>query len=110
MIQILKELTIINSARNTNIGALHENEIDPTQVVFTKYGIDSVQFVTSDRYYASLPSEYEEMYIEIEKQLETQKEELTEKKRINDSLELAKKNNKSPIKKKSVKKSNDSLQ
>ena len=99
MIEILKELTIINSARNTNVSALRENEIDPTAMVFKKYGIDSVQFVTSDRYYASLPAIYEGMYKEIEAQLDSQKQILVEEKRIKDSMDLAGKANGSPFKK-----------
>jgi len=101
MITILKELTVINSAKKTNAGVLHDYNIEPTVNVFTKYGVDSVQFVISDRYYASIPLEYEAMYRDIEKQLDLQKEQVTQNKHLNDSLELQKKI------KNSVKKKND---
>ncbi|MCP4978171.1 MAG: DUF4296 domain-containing protein [Maribacter sp.] len=109
MIIILKDMTILNSARNLSVTALHENKIDPTTFVFSKYGIDSLQFVASDRYYASLPKEYEAMYKEIEKQLDEEKEQMSESKRIKDSLELKNKLMKSPIKRRKSTKTKDSL-
>lgn len=110
MIEILEELTIINSAKKTNAGVLHENNIEPTELVFTKYGIDSLQFVTSDRYYASMPGVYESMYIEIEVQLDTLKGKVTRAKHLSDSLELQKKIKKSITKEKPSKKDVSVLQ
>ena len=110
MINILKDLTILNSAKNTNAYVFHGNNIEPTSFVFSKYGIDSLQFVTSDKYYASLPNEYEAIYAEIDRQLEEEKILLQETKRIKDSLELQKKLNKSPIKKSKATRPIDSLQ
>ncbi len=88
MINILKDITILNSARSTSVKVFHDNKIEPTTFVFSKYGVDSLQFVTSDKYYASLPNEYEAMYVEIEKQLDNEKEEMSEAKKIKDSLDL----------------------
>ncbi len=109
MIIILKEMTLLNSARNLSVTVLHDHNIEPTTFVFSNYGVDSLQFVTSDRYYASLPDEYEAMYKEIEKQLKAEKEKTTESKRIKDSLELKSKLNKSPIKREKPTKPKDSL-
>ena len=88
MINILKDMTILNSARTSSVPILQNNKIEPTAFVFSKYGVDSLQFVTSDKYYASLPNEYEAMYTEIEKQLDNEKEQMSEAKKIKDSLEL----------------------
>ena len=109
MINILKDLTILNSARNLSVTVLHDYKVEPTTFVFSKYGVDSLQFVTSDRYYASLPNEYEAMYEEIEKQLDEEKEEISELKKIKDSLELKSKSKESPIKKEKSIKTKDSL-
>ena len=109
MINILKDITILNSARSTSVTVLHDYKIEPTTFVFSKYGVDSLQFVTSDKYYASLPNEYEAMYVEIEKQLDNEKEQMSEAKRIKDSLGFRKKIKEKPNKKNKLKKSKDSL-
>ncbi len=109
MINILKDITILNSARGTSVTVLHDYKIEPTTFVFSKYGVDSLQFVTSDTYYASLPNEYEAMYVEIEKQLDTEKVEMSEAKKIKDSLDLERNLKKSQLKRNKSKKSKDSL-
>ena len=109
MINILKDMTILNSARSTSVTVFHDYKIEPTTFLFSKYGVDSLQFVTSDNYYASLPNEYEAMYAEIEKQLDSEKEQMTEAKRIKDSLELESNLKKNKIKKVKPKRFKDSL-
>ena len=109
MINILKDITILNSARSTSVTVLHDYKIEPTTFVFSKYGVDSLQFVTSDKYYASLPNEYEAMYVEIEKQLDTEKVEMSEAKKIKDSLDLERNLKKNQLKRNKSKKSKDSL-
>ena len=109
MINILRDITILNSARSTSVTVLHDYKIEPTTFVFSKYGVDSLQFVTSDKYYASLPNEYEAMYVEIEKQLDNEKEQMSEAKRIKDSLGFRKKIKEKPKKRNKLKKSKDSL-
>ncbi len=112
MIKILKDLTIINSAKNTNIIVLNDYNFEPTSLVFSEYGVDSLQFVESDRYYASLPNEYESIYEALEKLLEEEKNVLSEAKKIKDSLDGLKRleAQKNRIKKKTTSKVNDSLQ
>lgn len=88
MVSILKEMTIVNAAKSTNVTILKENGIEPTDYVFDKYEIDSTQFVDSDRYYASLPLVYEQIYEEVETLLDTEKTYLEEFKKVNDSLKL----------------------
>ena len=109
MINILKDITILNSARSTSVTVLHDYKIEPTTFVFSKYGVDSLQFVASDKYYASLPNEYEAMYLEIEKQLDYEKEQMSEAKKIKDSLDLERNLKKSQIKRDKLKKSKVSL-
>jgi len=86
MIEVLSDMAIANSAKNSNITIIRDNEIDPTTFVFKKHGIDSVAFVASDRYYASLPSEYESIYTAVELRLTEKKKELEDAKIISDSL------------------------
>ncbi len=86
MIEVLSDMAIANSAKNSNITIIRDNEIDPTTFVFKKHGIDSVSFVASDRYYASLPSEYEFIYTAVELRLTEKKKQLEDAKIISDSL------------------------
>ncbi|WP_276168210.1 DUF4296 domain-containing protein [Zobellia alginiliquefaciens] len=90
MVQILQDLAIVNAAKTTNVQVLRENDVEPMDYIFNKYDIDSLQLVESDRYYASLPVEYEEIYKEIEANLEREGKALEEQKKINDSLRVAK--------------------
>lgn len=94
MVLILKDMAILNAAKITNMGVLKDHDIEPTAYIFEKYRIDSAQFVESDRYYASLPVEYESIYTKVESLLDEQKTLMEEKKKIKDSLErVGKKNN-----------------
>lgn len=88
LVLILKDMAIANAAKGVNIGILKDHDIEPTSYVFEKYGIDSTQFVESDRYYASLPVEYEAIFEEVEALLDAQKTHLEEQKKIQDSLRL----------------------
>lgn len=88
MVLILKDMSILNAAKGINIGMLKDNGIDPTNYVFNKYEIDSAQFVESNRYYASLPLEYEAIYTEIDELVQKQKTEIIEFKKVSDSLNL----------------------
>lgn len=109
MINILKDFTILNSAKNTSAIVLQDHNIEATEFIFSKYGIDSLQFVTSDKYYASLPNEYEAIYIEIEKRISVQKDQMSEAKRLKDSMELRDKLRESPLKKAKSKKPKNNL-
>lgn len=90
MVLILKDMAIVNAAKGINMGILKDNGIDPTSYILNKYEIDSAQFVDSDRYYASLPLQYEGIYKEVEGLLDEEKIRLEELKKINDSLKLQK--------------------
>ncbi|SIS41087.1 protein of unknown function [Zobellia uliginosa] len=108
MVEILQDLAIVNAAKTTNLEVLRENGIEPMDYIFQKYDIDSLQFVESDRYYASLPVEYEEIYKKVETNLEKKSKELEEQKKLNDSIRVAKE--KLEREKAKAKKAKDTLQ
>ncbi|ASV30523.1 DUF4296 domain-containing protein [Maribacter cobaltidurans] len=98
MILVLRDMALINAAKGANLGILKDNAIEPTNYVFEKYKIDSAQFVESDRYYASLPLEYEAIYTEVETILEQKRIQLEQEKKVADSLKyLESKQNKPAI-------------
>lgn len=86
MVAILFDLSLINAAKNTNPKILEAHQIEPMDYIFKKHGIDSLQFVRSDVYYASVPVEYEAIYETVASRLEHRKKELEEvRKKKNDS-------------------------
>lgn len=102
MVDILNDLAILNAAKNTNVTILRNHDIEPMQYIFTKYAIDSLQFVESDRYYASLPEEHEKIYLAVEEKLQQEEERLNTIKKERDSLKRIK-NEASRLKKKILK-------
>jgi len=86
MVLILNDLAIVNAAKVTNAQILRKHDVEPTAYIFAKYGIDSIQFVESDRYYASIPEEHEEIYTVVEAKLEADKERIAAAKKLKDSL------------------------
>lgn len=86
MVSILNDLAILNAARTTKIGILEDNGIESMKFIFKKHGIDSTQFVLSDRYYASRPIEYESIYSKVEAMLEAESKRIKQIKLLNDSL------------------------
>ena len=86
MVDILNDLAILNAAKNTNVMVLRNHGIEPMQYIYEKYEIDSLQFVESDRYYASLPEEHEKIYIAVEAKLQDEEDRLSTEKKERDSL------------------------
>ncbi len=81
MSEILFDLAILNAGKNTNPSILTKNKIEIMENLYTKYKIDSTQFVTSDTYYASIPAEYEDIYNSVEKRLDKLKKSIDEAKK-----------------------------
>ena len=75
MVEIIYDMAIINAAKKTNSSYLINNNIEAMPFIFRKYNVDSLQFVKSDLYYASVPEEYEAMYKIVEARIETEKSE-----------------------------------
>jgi DNA integrity scanning protein DisA with diadenylate cyclase activity len=76
MIDILYDVSVLVAAKNTNKAVLLQNGIDPMEYIYEKYGIDSLQYVQSDAYYASKPNEYLDIYTKVESRLADKKQEL----------------------------------
>ncbi len=87
MTEIYYDLAIINAAKKINRGHLDNYNFETMPYIYNKYGIDSIQFVRSDIYYASIPLKYEAMYKTIEERLEEEKSVFdASKERQSDSL------------------------
>ena len=82
MADILYDLAILTAAKNTSTDILVKNKIETMEYLYTKYGIDSVQFVENNLYYASIPSEYVAIYKEVDSRLESVQKVMDEARRI----------------------------
>lgn len=76
MTDIVYDLALINAAKSTNPKVLEDHLIEPMQYIYEKYAIDSIQFVKSDVYYASIPEEYAAIYENVSIRLEKEKKEI----------------------------------
>ena len=87
MVEIIYDLAIINAAKKTNSIYLVDNNIEAMPFIYERYGVDSLQFVKSDIYYASIPAEYEAMYKIVEARIEREKSVYdSEKTKVSDSV------------------------
>ena len=69
MVEILYDMALLDAIDNSHPQVIAENDLQVMEFLFEKYGIDSLQFVQSDRYYASLPVEYRRIYETVEARL-----------------------------------------
>ena len=87
MTEILYDLAVLNGMRTTNPTNLKNYGIETMPYIYEKYKIDSLRFVTSDRYFASEPVIYQRMYQTIVNRLEKRIKELDKaKEKKNDSI------------------------
>lgn len=102
MSDIMYDLYILNAAKGINRKVLELNGIIPTDYVYKKYGIDSLQFANSNTYYAYDTKTYGALVEKVKSELERDKaiyEKLTEEEqKVNDSIRKAEKKIKNKIK------------
>ena len=98
MVDIIVDLTLLNSAPGIDKSILEKKEIEPESYVYEKYAIDSIQFVASNNYYAHNIDAYQDIYANVKLKLNNKKEEyklLNEKelkeKKKKDSIRTAEK-------------------
>jgi len=73
MVNILYDMSIVTASKGVNKKLLEQNGVIPEDFVYEKHGIDSVQFVLSNEYYAYNLEEYEDIYNRVKERLTTQK-------------------------------------
>lgn len=78
MTDILYDLSLLEAMGDTYPGTLEDNDIEVMELIFEKYGIDSAQYTQSDRYYASQPHLYEEIYQNLHDRLKNQRDSISE--------------------------------
>jgi hypothetical protein len=102
MSEIMYDLYLLNAAKGVNKKVLELNGIMPVEYVYKKYGIDSLQFVESNTYYAYDTEVYAQLVEKVKADLERDKElyeKLSEEEqRVKDSIRKAKKSKKDSTK------------
>lgn len=73
MIDVLYELMIMNAAKGVNKKVLEQYIESPSNYIFNKFNIDSLQFVNSNSYYAKNNEVYGSIYLRLKQKLESDK-------------------------------------
>lgn len=93
MVEVLTDLSILNSARNYNKRILEETGLKPDAYLYEKHGIDSLQLAKSNEYYAKNYERLESIYKRVKVNLEKMQVDLEklqeEETRIKDSIKRA---------------------
>jgi hypothetical protein len=69
MVEILIDVSLINSAKGFNKSIIETNGIKPDSFIYRKHNIDSLQFVLSNEYYTYNLNEYLEIISQVEDSL-----------------------------------------
>jgi len=72
MKEILYEIAVVNAARGISIQKLSQYGVKPETYIFEKFAIDSVQFAESVSYYSSDIESYRDMYLDIQKRVDSE--------------------------------------
>lgn len=90
IVEVLTELSLLNSAKNYNKRFLEETGLKPDEYLYQKYNIDSTQLAESTRYYANNHLQFERIYIRVRENLEKFKKDhevlALEQQRVADSI------------------------
>ncbi|EIA09283.1 DUF4296 domain-containing protein [Flavobacterium frigoris] len=73
MVDIMYDLAVLEGVKYQNPTSLVTYDINPSQYIYKKYKIDSLQFAQSNVYYASNYEEYKDVFDEIIKRINDQK-------------------------------------
>ena len=108
MINIMYDLSLLESIKYQNPAVLDSNQIRQKQFIYTKYKIDSLQLAQNNVYYASDYKNYKIMFDEVVQRIEKNKKKATvlikaEEKKNKDRLAKL-------LKQKKLNKAKDSLQ
>ncbi len=87
MAAIYYDLAVITSAKNTNSQILMKQGIETMNYIYTKHGIDSLQFVESDLFYAANPIIYKEIYEKAESRLKAEVQKIEEARKAQQKID-----------------------
>ncbi|NDI97912.1 DUF4296 domain-containing protein [Flavobacterium sp. LaA7.5] len=74
MVDVLYDITILQSVKSFNPKVLRENKIDLPDYVYNKYNIDSTVFAQNHAYYAAQLNVYEQIHNRVTDRVKKEKE------------------------------------
>ncbi|MBG6112023.1 hypothetical protein H4V97_002255 [Flavobacterium sp. CG_23.5] len=77
MVNIMYDLSVLDAIKYQNPASLDTFKINPTQYIYKKYKIDSLQFARSNVYYASNYKDYSDVVDQINARLTKNKASIT---------------------------------
>lgn len=93
MVEVLTDLSLLNSARNYNKRQLEETGLRPREYLYEKHDIDSARLAESTMFYAQHPAQLERIYSRVRDNLENLKRDLEnikeEEAKLEDSINAA---------------------
>lgn len=93
MVEILIDVHLFNAAKNVNRLPLQQTGMTPSQFIYEKHNIDSLQFEKSNAYYGSDINTYERIHSRVKAFLDNKKTEIdtliAREKRRQDSIKFA---------------------
>ena len=88
MEDIMYDLAILNAAKSSDIRVLEENNIIPTQFLYKRHKIDSLQLAQNSIYYAAQPEKYKRIIDRVGTRLKEEREIIVKEDSINNKKEL----------------------
>lgn len=70
MVKVLIDVNLLKTATIKYANTTSQKNINPQEYIFDKYGIDSIQFASSNNYYSYYLDEYELIYVKVKDSLE----------------------------------------
>ncbi|OIQ30022.1 MAG: hypothetical protein BM564_04445 [Bacteroidetes bacterium MedPE-SWsnd-G2] len=104
MSNIYYDIFVMNGAKGVNKKHLEEKGVNPYEFVFDKHNTDSLQFFSSNDYYAFDIETYNNLLLDVKLRLEKEKEEFNglykEEERLKDSIREVKRKKRDSLKRK----------
>lgn len=73
MVEVMIDIQLFNTAKTVNRLPMQQSGLTPNEYIYEKHGIDSIQFVESNRYYGANLETYGNLYAEVKTFLELEK-------------------------------------
>jgi len=70
MVDIMYDVSVLEAMKSQKVFVLEANKINPNTYIYKKYKIDSLQFASSDKFYASDIKKYKEIFDKVNKRME----------------------------------------
>ncbi len=78
MVEIFYDLAIMDAIKSHNPLSLETYGVQPDNYIYKKYGVDSLQFANSNKYYAADIKKYKSMYVKVNDRLKSEKAQVDE--------------------------------